>query len=99
MSNKIAEFCNMVNEMGSEMWKDKTVEEDVVAQGDQLMTEALGAMLAGQEVMYKKLPMVGRRGADGQRKHQSSPVYVKLAQETRMAVRLTKLIRKGTRVN
>ena len=63
------------------------------------MAEALGAMLSGQEAMYKRLPVVGRRGAGGQRKYQSSLVYVKLAQETRMAVRLAKLIREGTRVN
>jgi hypothetical protein len=55
-------------------------------------------MLTGQEAVYKKLPVVGRRGAGGQRKHQSSPAYVKLAQEMRMAVRLAKL-REGTRVN
>ena len=64
-----------------------------------MMAEALGAMLAGQEEVYKKLPVVGRRGAGGQRKHQSSPVYVRLAQEMRMAVRLAKLIREGTRVS
>jgi len=79
LSSRITEYCNMVNEMGSRVWEDKAVEEDVVAQGDQLMAEALGAMLAGQEEVYKKLPVVGRRGAGGQRKHQSSPAYVKLA--------------------
>ena len=101
LSNKITEFCDMVNEMGSRVWEDKAVEEEVVAQGDKLMAEALGAMLTGQEAVYtyKKLPVVGRRGAGGQRKHQSSPAYVKLAQEMRMAVRLAKLIREGTRVN
>ena len=62
------------------------------------MAEALGAMLAGQEAVYKKLPVVGRRGAGGQRKHQSSPAYVKLAQEMRMAVRLARLIREGSTV-
>ena len=98
LSSRITEYCNMVNEMGSRLWEDKAVEEDVVAQGDQSMAEALGAMLAGQEEVYKKLPVVGRRGAGGQRKHQSSPVYVKLAQEMRMAARLAKLIREGTRV-
>ena len=97
-SSRITEYCNMVNEMGSRVWEDKAVEEDVVAQGDQLMAKALGAMLAGQEEVYKKLPVVGSRVAGGQRKHPSSPVYVKLAQETRMAVRLAKLIREGTRV-
>ena len=99
MSNKITEFCSMVNEMGTRVWEDKAVEEEVVAQGNKLMAEALGAMLTGQETVYKKLPVVGRRGAGGQRKHQSSPVYVKLAQEMRMAVRLARLIREGTRVN
>ena len=64
----------------------------MVAQGNKLMAEALRAMLAGQEAVYKKLPVVGRRGAGGQRKHQSSPAYVKLAQEVRMAVRLARLI-------
>ena len=99
LSNEITEFCSMVNEMGSRVWEDKAVEEEVVTQGNRLMTEALGAMLSGQETVYNKLPVVGRRGAGGQRKHQSSPVYVKLAQEMRMAVRLAKLIREGTRVN
>jgi ribonuclease HI len=99
LSNEITEFCSMVNEMGSRVWEDKAVEEEMVTQGNRLMTEALGAMLSGQETVYNKLPVVGRRGAGGQRKHQSSPVYVKLAQEMRMAVRLAKLIREGTRVN
>ena len=63
------------------------------------MAEALGAMLAGQEAIYKKLPVVDRRGAGGQRKHQSSPVYMKLAQEMGMAARLARLISKGTRVS
>ena len=67
--------------------------------GDKLMAEALGAMLAGQGAVYKKLPMVGRRGAGGQREHQSSPVYVELAQEMGMAVGLARLVRGGTRVN
>ena len=75
LSNKITEFCNMVNEMGTTVWENKAVEEEMVAQGNKLMTEALGAMLTGQETVYKKLPVVGRRGAGGQRKHQSSPVY------------------------
>ena len=80
LSNKITEVCNRVNEMGSRVWEDKAVEEEVVTQGDKLMAEALGAIMSGQEAVYKKLPVVGRRGAGGQRKHQSSPVYVKLAQ-------------------
>ena len=75
------------------------MEEEEEAQGNKLMAEAMGAMLTGHEAVYKKLPVVGRRGAGGQRKHQSSPVYMKLAQEMRMAVRLARLIRKGTRVN
>ena len=41
------------------------VEEEVVAQGNKLMAEALGAMLTGHEAVYKKLPVVGRRGLGG----------------------------------
>ena len=85
--------------MGTRVCEDKAVEEEVVAQGNKLMAEALGAILAGQEAVYKKLPVVGTRGAGGQRKHLSSLVYVKLAQEMRMAVRLARLIREGTRMN
>jgi hypothetical protein len=99
LSNKITGFCDMVNKMGIRVWENKAVEEEMVTQGNTLMTKALGAMLTGQETVYKKLPVVGRRGTGGQRKHQSSPVYVKLAQEMRMAVRLARLIREGTRVN
>ena len=99
LSNEITEFWSMVSEMGTRVWEDKAVVVEVVAQGNKLMREALGAMLTGQEAVYKKLPVVGRRGAGDQRKHQSSPVYVKLAQEMRMAVRLARLIREGTRVN
>ena len=88
-----------MNAMGSRVWEDKAMVEEVVVKGDNLVAEALGAMLAGQEAVYKKLPVVDRRGTGGQRKHQSSPVYVELAQEMRMAVRLARLIRERTRVN
>ena len=63
MSSEITEFCSMVNEMDNRVWEDKAAEEETVAQGNKLMTEALGAMLTGQEAVYKKLPVVGRRGA------------------------------------
>ena len=99
LNNKITEFCNIVDEMGSRVWADNAIEEEVVTQGDKLMAEALGSMLADQVAVYKKLPMVGRRGVGDQRKHQSSPVYVKLAQEIRMAVRLARFISERTRAN
>ena len=77
------------------MWEDKVAEEEVVTHGNRLMVEALGAMLAGQEAVYKELSVVGRSGTVGQMKHQSNPAYVKLAPELRMAVRLARLIREG----
>ena len=57
----------MAREMGTRVWENTAVEEEVVAQGNKLVAEALGAMLAGQEVVYivKKLPVVSRRGAGG----------------------------------
>ena len=61
----ITEFCSMVSEMGTRVWEDKAVEEEVVAQGNRLMAQALGTTLAGQEAVYKKLPVVGRRWAAG----------------------------------
>ena len=65
LCGRITEYCNMVTEMGSRVWEEKTAMEDVVAQGNQLMAEALGTMLTCQEEVYKKLPVVGRRGAGG----------------------------------
>ena len=44
LNNKITEFCDMMNEMGSGVWEDKAVEEVVVAQGDKLMAKALHYM-------------------------------------------------------
>ena len=84
----ITGYCNIVSEIGSRVWEDEAVEVGVVAQMGQLMAKAPGAMLAGQEEVYKKLRVVGRRGTGGQRKHQSSPLYMKLAHEMRMAVRM-----------
>ena len=31
LCSKITEYCNMVNEMGSRVWEEKAIEEDVVA--------------------------------------------------------------------
>ena len=59
------------------------------------MAEALAALLAGQGVVSSKLPKVGRSGAW---KHQSSPAFVRLAQEMRMAGRMAKSIREGWKV-
>ena len=47
LSHKIAEFGSKVSEMGTRVWKDNAVEEEVVAQGNKLMADTLGAMLAG----------------------------------------------------
>ena len=53
--------------------------------------------MAGQEEVYSKLPKVGKRSSGNQRKHQTSPtyMYVRLAQEMRMALRMARNIREG----
>ena len=48
--------------------------------------------------MHKKLPKAGRRGAGGQRRHQTSPAYVRIAQEMRLAERLARYVREDRRV-
>ena len=69
----------------------------MVREGDQLMAEALGA---GQEEVHSKLSKVGKRSSCSQRKHQTSPVYLRKApaQEIMMALRLAKSIREGDKV-
>ena len=62
------------------------------------MAEALGAVLAGQEEVHSKLPKVGKRSSGSQRKHQTSPAYLRLAQEMRMALRMARSIREGHKV-
>ena len=74
------------------------VEASLVEEGDRLMAEATGALLAGQEVVHGTLPRVGKRSSGSQRKHQSSPGYVRLAQEMRMLLRLERWIREGRKV-
>ena len=74
------------------------MEAALVEEGDQLMAEALGAVLAGQEEVHNKLPKVGKRRSGSQRKHQTSPAYVRLAQEMRMALRMARSIREGHKV-
>ena len=88
LCQKIAAFSNRVSEMGSRAWKDSEVEAALVKEGDQLMAEALGAVLAGQEEVHSELPKVGKRSSGSQRKHQTSPAYLRQAQEMRMALRL-----------
>ena len=46
MSSEITEFCSMVNEMGSRVWEDKAMEEELVGHGNKLMTKTLGSLLA-----------------------------------------------------
>ena len=77
-----------MTELGEKTWRNKEVEASLVKEGDQLMAEATGALLAGEEVVHSKLPKVGKRNSGSQRKHQSSPEYMRLAQEMRMALRL-----------
>ena len=67
----------------------------MVEEGDQLMAEALRAVKAGQEEVHSKLPKVGKRSSGSHRKHQSSPAYVRMAQEMRMA----RSIREGRKVS
>ena len=68
------------------------VEAALVEEGDQLMAEALEAMLAGQEEVHSKLPKVGKRISGSQRKHKTSPASV------RLALRMAKNIREGHKV-
>ena len=98
LCQKIAAFSNRVSEMGSQAWKDSGVEVALVKEGDQLMAEALGAVLAGQEEVHSGLPKVGKRSSGSQRKHQTSPAYLRQAQEMRMALRLARNIREGRKV-
>ena len=91
-------FSSKVSELGSRAWEDSEVEAALVEEGDQLMAEALWAVLAGQEEVHSKLPKVGKRSSSSQRKHQVSPAYVRLAQEMRMALRMAKSIREGHKV-
>ena len=76
------------------------MEAALVGEDDQLMAEALpvGSMLAGQEEVHSKLPKVGKGRVGSQRKHQTSPAYVGLAQEVRMALRMARIIREGHKV-
>jgi hypothetical protein len=62
------------------------------------MAEALGAVLAGQEEVHSKLPKVGKRSSGSQRKHQTSPAYLRQAQEMWMALRLARNIMEGHKV-
>ena len=67
----------------------------MVEEGDQLMAEALGAILAGQEEVHSKLLKVDKRSSGSQRKHPVSPAYVRLV---RMALRMARNIREGRKV-
>ena len=49
LCQEIAAFSSRVCEMGSRSWKDSVVEAALVKEGDQLMAEALRAVLAAQE--------------------------------------------------
>ena len=79
MCQKIAAFSSKVSEVESRAWKECEAEAALVKEGDQLMADALGAMLAGQAEVHSKLSKVGRRGSDSQRKHRTSPAYVRSA--------------------
>ena len=98
LCQKIPAFRSRVSEVGSRAWKDCEVETALVKEGDQLAAETLGAMLARQEEVHSKLPKVGKRSSGSQRKHQTSPAYVRLAQEMRMTLRLARDIREGHKV-
>ena len=95
---RIAAFSSRVGEAGCRAWKDSEVEAALVKEGDQLMAEALEAVMAGQEEVHSKLPKVGKRSSGSQRKHQTSPAYLRKAHETRMALRLTRNVREGHKV-
>ena len=57
----MAAFSSRVSEMGSRAWTDSEVEAALAEEGDQLMAEALGTVLAGQEEVHSKLPKVEKR--------------------------------------
>jgi hypothetical protein len=61
LCQKIAAFRSRVSEAGCRAWKDSEAEAALVGEGDQLMAEALGAVLPGQEEVHSKLPKVGKR--------------------------------------
>ena len=77
---------------------DSEVETALVEKGDHLMAEATRAVPTGQEEVHGKLPKVGKRRSGSHRKHQSSPAYVRLAQEMRMALRMARSIKEGHKV-
>ena len=98
LCQKIAAFSSRVGQLVSRAREHSEVEAVLVGEGDQLMAEALRAVQAGQEEVHSKLPKVGKRSSGSQRKHQSSPAYVRLAHETRMGLRLARSIREGHKV-
>ena len=51
LCQKITAFNSRVRELGARAWEDTAVDAALVEEGDQLMAEALEAMLAGQEVL------------------------------------------------
>ena len=53
---------------------------------------------SGQEEVHSKLPKVGKHSSGSKRKHQTSPAYLRKAQEMRMAQRLARYIREGRKV-
>ena len=87
LCQKMAAFTSRVSEIGSRAWKDSEAEAALVEEGDQLMAETLGVVLAGQAEVHSKLLKVGKRSSGNQRKHQTSPAYLRQAQEMRMALR------------
>ena len=79
LCQRIAAFSSRVSELGSRAWEDNEVETALVEGDDQLMAEVLGSTLAGQEEVHNKLPKVGKRSTESQRKHRASPAYARLA--------------------
>ena len=69
LCQKITAFSSRAGELGARAWEDTEMEATPVEEGDPLMSEALGAMLAGQEEVHNKLPKVGKRSSGSQRKH------------------------------
>ena len=72
---KIATFSNRVSELGSRAWEGGEAEAALVEEALQLVADALGALLAGQEEVHNKLPKVDNGSPSSQRKHPTSPVY------------------------
>ena len=99
LCQKITSFSSRVDQLGSRAWEVSEMEAALVEEDDQLMAKALRAVQAGQEEVHNKLFKLGKRSSDSQRKHQSSPAYVRLAQETRMALRLARHTREGHKVD